>query len=287
VVAPVLARRPDDSAPWVFPTTCPVCGGPLVRLEGEADHYCVDLECPAQRVQRVLHFASRGAMDIEGLGEKLAFQLCERGLVVDVADIYSLSKDTFLCLERLADKSADNLVAAIETSKSRPLAKLLVGLGIRHIGPTAAVALAADLGHMDRVAAASVEDLVAVEGVGPIIAESVQRFFAAERNREVVEKLRAAGVNLEGPKRAGSAAAGSALPLAGLTFVLTGTLAGMTRDEAQAAIESAGGKVSGSVSKKTAYVVAGENPGSKLDKAGSLGVPILDEDGFRALLEGI
>jgi DNA ligase (NAD+) len=286
VVAPVLARRPADSTPWVFPVTCPVCGGPLVRLEGEADHYCVDLECPAQRVQRVLHFASRGAMDIEGLGEKLATALCERGLVTDVADIYSLGKDTFLSMERFADKSADNLVAAIEASKSRPLAKLLVGLGIRHVGPTAAVALAAELGHMDAIAAASVDELVAVEGVGPIIAESVERFFAADGNRAVVEKLRAAGVNLEGPKRPAAAGEGDAgaLPLAGLTFVLTGTLPGMTRDEAQAAIEAAGGKVSGSVSKKTAYVVAGEGPGSKLDKAQTLGVPVLDEDGLRALL---
>jgi DNA ligase (NAD+) len=288
VVAPVLARRPDGSAPWTFPACCPECGGPLVRLEGEADRYCVNLECPAQRVQRILHFASRGAMDIEGLGEKLVVQLCQRELVKDAADIYSLSKATFLDLERFADKSADNLVAAIEASKSRPLAKVLVGLGIRHVGPTAAVALAAELGHLDRIEAAGVEDLVAVEGIGPIIAESLQEFFAEERNRVVVEKLRAAGVNLEGPKRAGTAGAdaGAGLPpLAGLTFVLTGTLAGMTRDEAQAAIEAAGGKVSGSVSKKTAYVVAGENPGSKLDKAGSLGVPVLDEDGLRVLLE--
>ncbi len=286
VVAPVLARRPEGAAPWVFPTTCPVCGGPLVPLEGEADQYCVDLECPAQRVQRVLHFASRGAMDIEGLGEKLASQLCERGLVSDVADIYSLSKDTVLSMERFAERSADNLVAAIEASKAKPLAKLLVGLGIRHVGPTAAIALAADLGHMDRIAEASLEELVAVEGVGPIIAESVQRFFAADRNREVVDKLRAAGVNLEGPKRPAGTGDAGAPPLAGLTLVLTGTLAGMTRDEAQAAIEAAGGKVSGSVSKKTAYVVAGESPGSKLDKAQTLGVPVLDEDGLRALLEG-
>jgi DNA ligase (NAD+) len=224
-------------------------------------------------------------MDIEGLGEKLVTQLARRELVKDAADIYSLSKATFLDLERFADKSADNLVAAIEASKSRPLAKLLVGLGIRHVGPTAAVALAGELGHLDRIEGAGEEELVAVEGIGPIIAESVQRFFAAERNREVVEKLRQAGVNLEGPRRAEPAGAGAGvLPLAGLTFVLTGTLAGMTRDEAQAAIEAAGGKVSGSVSKKTAYVVAGENPGTKLDKAGSLGVPVLDEDGLRALL---
>ncbi|MGH9040524.1 MAG: helix-hairpin-helix domain-containing protein, partial [Acidimicrobiia bacterium] len=262
-----------------------VCGGPLVRLEGEADQYCVNLECPAPRAQRIIHFASRGAMDIEGLGEKLAGALCERGLVSDVADIYALSKDTVLSMERFAERSAENLLAGIEASKSKPLAKLLVGLGIRHVGPTAAVALAAELGHMDRIAEADVDDLVAVEGIGPIIAESVQRFFAEERNREVVEKLRAAGVNLEGPKRAEGAGEGGPA-LSGLTFVLTGTLPGMTRDEAQAAIEALGGKVSGSVSRKTAYVVAGANPGSKLDKAQTLGVPVLDEEGLRAVLSG-
>jgi DNA ligase (NAD+) len=284
VVAPVVARRAPDAAPWVFPDRCPVCGGPLVRLPGEADHYCVDLECPAQRVQRVLHFASRGAMDIEGLGEKLATQLCERGLVVDVADIYSLTKETFLGLERFADKSADNLAAAIEASKSRPLAKLLVGLGIRHVGPAAAVVLAGELGHLDRIAEASQEELTAVEGVGPVIAESIHRFFATEGNRTVVEKLRRAGVNLEGPRRP-EGEREAARPLAGLTFVLTGGLDGFTRDEAQAAIEAAGGKVSGSVSKKTSYVVAGESPGSKLDRARELGVAVVDEDGLRTLLE--
>jgi DNA ligase (NAD+) len=283
VVAPVPSKRPPEAVPWRFPECCPVCNGPLVRLEGEADRYCVNLECPAQRVQRVLHFAGRGAMDIEGLGEKLAAQLCERGLIADVADIYSLGKETFVGLERLADKSADNVVAAIEASKSRPLAKLLVGLGIRHVGPTAAVALAAELGHLDRIAGASQEDLVAVEGVGPIIAESVQRFFAEDRNRTVVDKLRGAGLNLEGPKR--PAGAKHVLSLDGLTFVLTGGLSGFTRDEATAAVEAGGGKVVGSVSKKTSYVVAGESAGSKLDKAQSLGVPVLDEEAFTRLLE--
>jgi len=287
VVAPVLTKRDPEAVPWVFPEHCPVCHQALVRLPGEADRYCVNLECPAQRVQRVLHFASRGAMDIEGLGEKLVTQLCERELVVDPADIYFLPRETFLSLERLADKSASNLVAAIEASKSRPLARLLVGLGIRHVGPTAAVALAAELGHLDRIAEASVEELTEVEGIGPVIAESVQRFFAEDRNMRVVDKLRRAGVNLEGPRRAPAASTGEAadLPLAGLTLVLTGGLSGFTRDEAGAAIEALGGKVSGSVSKKTAYVVAGENAGSKLAKAESLGVPVLDEDAFRRLLE--
>jgi DNA ligase (NAD+) len=205
--------------------------------------------------------------------------------VVDVADIYSLSRETIVGLERFADKSADNLIAAMEASKSRPLSKLMVALGIRHVGPTAAVALAGELGHLDRIAGASVEELTAVEGVGPVIAESVQQFFAADRNQVVVDKLRAAGVNLEGPKRpAGDTAV--ALPLAGMTVVLTGGLSGYTRDEAQAAVEERGGKVTSSVSRKTNYVVAGDGPGSKLDKAKELGVPVLDEEAFVRLLEG-
>src|SRR5207248_1501299 len=203
VVAPVESLRPAGAVPWTFPKDCPVCGHELVRLEGEADRYCVNLECPAQRVQRIFHFASRGAMDIEGMGEKICVQLTERDLVRDVADLYYLSLETLISLERLAEKSATNLFAAIEGSKQRPLAKLLVGLGIRHVGPTAAVALAAEVGHMDGIAGASADELVEVEGIGPIIAESIARFFSEDRNRTVVEKLRAAGVNLEGPPRPG------------------------------------------------------------------------------------
>jgi DNA ligase (NAD+) len=284
VVAPVLAARPADAQPWVFPETCPICGGPLVRLEGEANHHCVDLECPAQRVQRVLHFASRGAMDIEGFGEKIVTQVCERGLVADVADVYSLDVGTLMSLERLGAKSAENLYRGIDASRSRPLNRLLVGLGIRHVGPTAAVALSGAFGHVDAIAEAGVDELAEVEGVGPIIAESVVAFFANDRNRQVIDKLRAAGVNLEGPKRP-AAASGEGLPLSGLTFVLTGTLPGMTRDDAQAALEALGAKVSSSVSKKTSYVVAGSSAGSKLAKAESLGVPVLDEVALRAILE--
>ena len=284
VVAPVESLRPPDAVPWQFPEECPVCRHELVRLEGEADRYCVNLECPAQRVQRIFHFASRGAMDIEGLGEKLCAQLTERDLVVDVADLYSLDLATLTGLERLADKSATNLFEAIQASKERPLAKLLVGLGIRHVGPTAAVALAAELGHMDRIEAAALDDLVDVEGIGPIIAESIVRFFSEDRNRTVIAKLRAAGVNLEGPARPAVAAEGETLPLAGLTFVLTGGLAGQTREEAGAALEALGAKVAGSVSKKTSYVVAGTNAGSKLAKAESLGVPVLDEAALGEIL---
>jgi DNA ligase (NAD+) len=284
VVAPVESLRPHDTGPWLFPKACPVCGHDLVRLEGEADHYCVNLECPAQRVQRLFHFASRGAMDIEGMGEKICIQLTERDLVRDVADIYSLPLETLTGLERLAEKSATNLFEAIEASKQRPLAKLLVGLGIRHVGPTAAVALAAELGHMDSIATAAVDDLVEVEGIGPTIAESIVRFFSEDRNRTVIEKLRAAGVNLEGPPRPAADESGGGLPLSGLTFVLTGGLSGRTREEAGAALEALGAKVAGSVSKKTSYVVAGANAGSKLDKAESLGVPVLDEATLEQIL---
>jgi DNA ligase (NAD+) len=284
VVAPVESLRPEGAEPWRFPRDCPVCHHELVRLEGEADRHCVNLECPAQRVQRIFHFASRGAMDIEGLGEKICVQLTERELVVDVADLYSLDLVTLTGLERLAEKSATNLFEAIEASKQRPLAKLLVGLGIRHVGPTAAIALAAELGHMDRIAEAGADELVEVEGIGPTIADSIARFFSEDRNRMVIEKLRAAGVNLEGPPRPPAAAEGETLALAGLTFVLTGGLSGRTREEAAAALEALGAKVAGSVSKKTSYVVAGANAGSKLAKAESLGVPVLDEAALDQIL---
>jgi DNA ligase (NAD+) len=284
VVAPVESLRPEGAVPWRFPKECPVCRHELVRLEGEADRYCVNLECPAQRVQRIFHFASRGAMDIEGLGEKICVQLTERKLVVDVADLYSLDLAALTGLERLAEKSATNLFEAIEASKQRPLAKLLVGLGIRHVGPTAAIALAAELGHMDRIAEAGADELVEVEGIGPTIAESIAQFFSEDRNRTVIEKLRAAGVNLEGSPRPPAGAEGETLALAGLTFVLTGGLSGRTREEAGAALEALGAKVAGSVSKKTSYVVAGANAGSKLAKAESLGVPVLDEAALDQIL---
>jgi len=224
-------------------------------------------------------------MDIEGMGEKICAQLSERGLVADVADLYSLSLETLTGLERLADKSATNLFDAIEASKTRPLPKLLVGLGIRHVGPTAAIALAAEVGHMDRIETASADELVDVEGIGPIIAESIAQFFDDDRNRTVIEKLRAAGVNLEGPPRPPAGESGDARPLSGLTFVLTGGLSRRTREEARAALEAMGAKMSGSVSKKTSYVVAGANAGSKLAKAESLGVAVLDEAALDKILE--
>jgi DNA ligase (NAD+) len=283
VVGPVLSKRKKGARRWKFPTTCPVCDQPLVRLEGEADTRCVNVDCPAQRVQRIVFFAGRSAMDIEGLGEERVTQFVDAGLLHDAADVYSLTVEQLLPLERIGERSAQLLVDAVAQSRAQPLAKLLVGLGIRHVGPSAAQALARELGDLDAIAGASVEELAAVTGVGGIIAESVVAFFANERNRGLVERLRAAGVNFRGPEKA---AVRTDVPsLAGLTFVLTGTLPTMTRDEAQSELEARGGKVTGSVSKKTSYVVVGASAGSKLAKAEQLGVALLDEDALRELLE--
>jgi DNA ligase (NAD+) len=282
VVGPVLAKRRRGARKWVFPTECPVCGEAFVRLPGEADTRCVNFDCPAQRVQRIVFFAGRSAMDIEGLGEERVAQFVEAGLLHDAADVYDLTVEELVPLERMGERSARQLVDAIDESRGRPLAKLLVGLGIRHVGPTASVALARELGSLDAIAAAAPERLAAVAGVGEVIADSVRAFFANERNRALVEKLRAAGVNFQGPEPVVAATAEATL--AGLTFVLTGTLPGLTREEAQAQLEARGAKVTGSVSKKTSYVVVGDSPGSKLAKAEQLGVPVLDEDGVRALL---
>jgi DNA ligase (NAD+) len=255
-----------------------------VRLDGEADAHCVNVDCPAQRVARIVYFAGRAAMDIEGLGEERVRQFVDAGLLADPADVYALTVEALLPLERMAQKSAENLVAAVAASKDRGLARVLIGLGIRHFGPAAAQAAARTFGDLDRLRAASVEELTAVEGIGPVIAQSVAAFFATAHNHHVLEKLRAAGVDLRAPLAAPAAADG---PLVGCTVVLTGGLTGFTRDAAQAAIEARGGKVTGSVSKKTTFVVAGADPGSKLAKAEQLGVRVLDEPGFvRLLAEG-
>ncbi|HEY7105859.1 MAG TPA: NAD-dependent DNA ligase LigA [Acidimicrobiia bacterium] len=282
VVGPVVAKRRRGARKWKFPTECPVCGQPLVRLEGEANHHCVNVDCPAQRVQRIVHFASRSAMDIEGLGEERVRQFVDAGLLHDAGDVYSLTVDRLVPLERIGDRSAQLLVDAVDASRRQSLARLLVGLGISHIGPAAAATLASEIGSLDAIAGASVDELAAVEGVGGIIAESVGTFFANERNRGVIEKLRAAGVNFEGPPRAEVSA--EQQTLAGLTFVITGTLDGFSRDEATAEIVARGGKVTGSVSKKTHFVLAGESPGTKLAKAEQLGVDVIDEARFRELL---
>jgi DNA ligase (NAD+) len=283
VVGPVLSRRPPGLAPWKFPDACPVCGQPLVRLEGESDTFCTNADCPAQRDQRIIHFAGRGAMDIEGLGEKRVSQLTAAGLVHDAGDVYSLTYDALIALEGFADLSVRNLLDAIEKSKGRPLANVLIGLGIRHLGGRGADLLAGAVGHLDRIMAASEEELAAVEGVGPVIARSVHQFFALEKNRAVVDKLRRAGVNFEGPQ---GAEPDQPQTLAGRAVVVTGTLGSMSREAAVEAVKARGGASPGSVSRKTAYLVAGAEPGeAKVAKAADCGVPVVDEAAFLRLLE--
>jgi DNA ligase (NAD+) len=285
VVAAVIDRRPDPAPPRFnilrsYPV-CPECGSHVVRLEGEAVARCTGgLYCPAQRKQALLHFAGRRAMDLEGLGDKLVDQLVDRGLVHTPADVYDLSLETLAGLERMAEKSAANLRAAIETSKTTTLARFIFALGIRNVGEATAKDLAQHFGSLDKLIAANEADLNAVRDVGPIVAQSILQFFAEPHNLEVLGKLRAAGVHW--PESAGLQQ--SAGILAGKTLVLTGTLPTLTRDAAKEMIEAAGGKVAGSVSKKTDYVVAGEEAGSKLAKAQELGVTVLDEAGLRDLL---
>jgi DNA ligase (NAD+) len=281
VVGPVLSMRPDGLEAWTFPATCPRCGGELVRLEGEADTYCVNFDCPGQRVQRAAHFASRGAMDIEGLGEQRVGQLIEAGVIGDAADFYRITIEDLLALEGFAEISARNLVAAIDASRDRPLPSLLVALGIRHVGGTVAQALAAGFGDLDHIMAASEEEIAAVEGIGQVIAASVASFFASEANRAFVERLRDGGVSF-------GTQVVSDLPqvLAGKSIVVTGTLEGWSREDAEAAITGRGGKAPGSVSARTTAVVVGDSPGAaKLTKAEQLGVPLIDEEGFAKLLE--
>jgi DNA ligase (NAD+) len=243
---------------------------------------CTNASCPAQLVERVRHFCSRGAMDIEGIGDQLAASLVDSGLVRDVSEIYHLDLDKLLTLQRMAEKSASNVLAAIEGSKKRGLARLLSGLGIRFVGAQNAAILAGDFGSIDALARASEDELVRSEGIGIEIARSAVLFFAQEPNRAMIARLAAAGVDLTAPLRPREPVG----RLAGKTLVLTGTLPNLTRDEAAELIVAAGGKVTGSVSKKTDYVVAGEEAGSKLAKAEQLGIPILDEAGLRALLDG-
>jgi DNA ligase (NAD+) len=291
VVGPVLERRPKGLRPWRFPKSCPACGAPLVRLQGEADTYCTNVDCPEQRIQRIVHFASRSAMDIEGLGEKRVEQLVGLGLLVDAGDLYGLGKDELAPLEGFGELSASNLVEAIDASRRRPLERLLVGLGIRHVGEAGARALASSFKSLDEIMAASTEELSAVEGVGPVIAQSIVSFFAVDSNRALVDKLRRAGVNLQaaalGADVAGGSSGGIELPrtLEGKTVVVTGTLSSYSRSEAEEAIRLRGGKATGSVSKRTDFVVVGADPGaSKVSRAEQLGVPLLDEEAFERIL---
>jgi DNA ligase (NAD+) len=283
VVGPVLAKRPPNTKPWRFPKKCPVCGEPLVRVEGEANHHCVNVDCEAQRVQRLVHWASRGALDIEGLGEERVRQFVDAGLLEDAADVYTLTVDKLVPLERIGERSAQLLVDAIAGSKTQPLWRVLVGLGINHVGPTAAQALASSFADLDSIMNADEETLTQIDGVGPTIAQSLRSWFSIDRNERLVNRLRESGVNFTGEPAPVVAAADATL--AGLAFVLTGALEHRSRDEAAAEIAARGGKVTGSVSKKTSYVVVGEGPGSKLTKAEQLGVPVLDEAAFEQLLE--
>jgi len=268
--------------PFALPKTCPVCRSAIERPEDEAIARCTGgLFCPAQRKRALLHFAGRRAMDIEGLGDKLMEQLVDNAIVKTPADLYKLGLLAMANLERMAEKSATNILAAIEKSKTTTLARFIFALGIRNVGEATAKDLARHFGNLDAVMAADVEGLQQVPDVGPIVAASIARFFAEPHNIEVIEQLRAAGVNW--PEGESVAVVNS--PIAGKTFVLTGTLPTLTRDEAKDMIEALGGKVAGSVSKKTDYVVAGAEAGSKLDKAQALGVTILDETQFRELLE--
>jgi len=279
-VAAVLedAEHPRGTRKFVYPTHCPECGNPVVREEGEVDYRCVNADCPALLRETLLHFGSRGVMNIEGLGEAAVGQLLEQGLVRSVADLYKLTEEQLVGLERFAEKSARTLLEEIARSKKAGLARVLMGLGIRFVGERTAELLAQEFGSIDALIAASAEDLERVEEVGPRISQSILEFFTRPANLALVQALRDAGVDMTAEKKVRST------QLAGHTFVLTGTLPTLTRDEAKRRIEAAGGKTAGTVSKKTSYVVAGEEAGSKLDKAIELKVPVLDEAGLLAML---
>jgi len=259
---------------------CPECGNAAVRAEEEVDFRCVNANCPAKLRESLLHFSERKVMNIEGLGEAVVQQLLERGLVHSVADLYALTSEQLVGLDRFAEKSAQALLEEIKRSKEAGLARVLGGLGIRFVGERTAELLAEEFGSMEALRAASAEELERVEEVGPCISQAILEFFEQPANLALIETLQSAGVKMTAEKRQRSA------QLAGLTFVLTGTLPTLTRDEAKARIEAAGGKTAGSVSKKTSYVVAGEEAGSKLEKARELKVPVLDEAGLLALLAG-
>ncbi|WP_332738962.1 NAD-dependent DNA ligase LigA [Hydrogenophaga sp.] len=281
VVSVLLDKRVGNPEPFSLPRQCPVCGSDAVREEGEVDYRCSGgLFCGAQRKQALLHFAQRRAVEIEGLGDKLVEQLVDAGVVKILPDLYRLGLASLLALDRMAEKSAQNILAALEKSKRTTLPRFLFGLGIRHVGDATAKELARHFGQLDRIMDASVEALSEVNDVGPVVAQSIRTFFDQPHNREVVEQLRACGVSWE----EGEPAERAPQPLAGKTFVLTGTFPTLKREDAKAMLEAAGAKVAGSVSKKTDYVVAGTEAGSKLDKANELGVAVIDEAGMLALL---
>jgi DNA ligase (NAD+) len=277
VVGPVVSKRRGKERRFKMPKKCPSCGAKIVRQPGEAASYCTNIECPSQRIERIFHFASRGGMDIEGLGYKTIVDFVGRGWLKDVGDIYYLEPEQLEGLEGWGEISIRNLFSNIEASKKRPLGNLLVGLGIRHVGGKA-FDIASEVGSLDHLMEMTEDELLDLEQIGTIIARSIRSFFEQEQNLRVIDKLRAAGVNMTAPKRKTGG------PLQGKTFVITGTLDAFSRTEATNAIEERGGKVTSSVSKKTDYVVVGDSPGSKYDKAVQLGVEVLDEKRFKKLL---
>jgi DNA ligase (NAD+) len=278
VVGAVTSKRTGKEREFVMPTKCPSCGSDIVRPPGEAVARCTGLDCPAQRIEKLFHFAGRSGMDIEGLGYQTVIALVDRGWLKDVGDIYSLTREQLAQLDGFAEKSIDNLLTAIERSRQRPLGNLLIALGIRHIGGTTAFQIAREVGSLEKLQNLTESEFEALEGIGPTIAASIAAFFSQERNLAIIDKLRAAGVDpREAPKKTGG-------PLDGKTFVLTGSLENWSRSDAAQAIEDRGGKVTSGVSKKTDYVIAGANPGSKLDKATQLGVEVIDEAGLGKLL---
>lgn len=283
VVSVLLDKRVQDAPQFSMPHKCPVCGSDAVREEGEADYRCTGgLFCGAQRKEAILHYAHRRAVEVEGLGDKLVEQLVDANIIRTLPDLYKLGLTALAGLERMAEKSANNLLEALEKSKQTTLPRFLFGLGIRHVGEATAKELARHFGKLDSIMDATEEQLLEVSDVGPIVAQSIRTFFEQPHNREVVEQLRACGVNWE----EGEPAARAPQPLSGKTFVITGTLPTLSRDEAKDKVEAAGGKVAGSVSKKTDFVVAGEEAGSKLVKAQTLGVPVIDEAALLAMLAG-
>ncbi|MCJ7745575.1 MAG: helix-hairpin-helix domain-containing protein, partial [Actinobacteria bacterium] len=274
----IVDERTGREKPFKMPGKCPVCGSRVVREEGEVMTRCTNIACPAQTFERILHFASRGAMDIEGMGEVTVNELLSRGAIKDVGDIFYLEPSQVFELPGFKDKSVDNLIKAIDAARDRPVSRLLFGLGVRHVGSHMARVLTEVFHSIDELASAMAEDLLSIEGVGPRIADSVVHFFDQKENLAVIDKLRRADVRMSEKRREREAG-----PLEGKTFVITGTLPGFTREEASEIIEGLGGRVSSSVSRKTDYVLAGEDPGSKYDRATSIGVPIMDEEEFRKM----
>ncbi|MDH5607629.1 MAG: helix-hairpin-helix domain-containing protein, partial [Anaerolineae bacterium] len=283
VMGPVEASRSGKEKPYQPPQTCPECGEPVSRIEGEVAWYCINPACPEQLIRNIQHFVSRGTLDIVGLGIKIVEVLVNEGLVADVADLYTLDREALIALEGFAEKKVDNLLASIAASKEQSLARFIFALGIRGVGEVVGADLAAAYGDVDKLAAAGVEDLEGIEGIGPNIAQAIVDWFGSPANQRVLEKLKKAGMwpvaktvsptDLEG------------LPLSGMTFVITGTLPGLSRTEAKEFIQSMGGKVVSSVSKNTTYLLAGESPGAKMEKARDLGVEIIDESGLRLLAQ--